>query len=194
MVENQYYPSDIFSLGENEVMVELGANDGRTLLEFLDKVNRKYNCIYCFEPDKMCIEQLKRIIDKEKGCITLIERGAWDKKACLSFYSDPEHGASHIVENDVMAEDVILVDSVDDCVDSIVTYMKMDIEGAELKALQGAKNVIKQFKPKLAVCVYHNKEDILDVVDYLSELVPEYRFYLRHHNWAATETVLYAMV
>ncbi len=194
MVENQYYPKDIIKFNENEVMVELGANDGKTLLTFLNIVNRKYNKIYCFEPDKVCIEQLKELCSHEDGKIEIVEKGAWDAPAVLPFHSDAQFGASHIVECDLTIDENILVDTIDNCVNTPVTYIKMDIEGAELRALHGGKQTIQSCKPKLAICVYHNQEDLLDIVDYLKKLVPEYKFYLRHHNWGATETVLYAIL
>lgn len=192
-VPDQYYPKDIIHFGETETMVELGANDGKTLLEFLEVVDRKYNEIYCFEPDKDCINKLQKVISQEEGKINIIERGAWDKPTMLSFQSDAEFGASRIAENDIVMEYSILVDTVDNCVNAPVTYMKMDIEGAELKALRGSKRTILMYKPQLAICVYHNQEDLLDIVDYLREIVPDYKFFLRHHNWGATETVLYAV-
>ena len=73
----------------------------------------------------------------------------------------------------------------------------MDIEGAELDALYGAKNTIVRDKPLLAVCVYHKSGDILAIMDYLHCVLPEYRFKLRHYNGAGvvgSETVLYAFV
>jgi len=77
--------------------------------------------------------------------------------------------------------------------DEPVTYIKMDIEGAELNALKGAANTIKKNKPRLAICVYHKPEDILEIPVFLSELVPSYQFYLRHHSQYYIETVLYAV-
>lgn len=74
------------------------------------------------------------------------------------------------------------------------SYIKMDIEGAELKALEEARNTIVNYKPKLAICVYHKPEDIIEIPLYIHKIVPEYRFYLRHHSKTAEETVLYAIV
>lgn len=193
MVGNQYYPEDIIAFGEDETMVELGSNDGQTLLEFLNKVGRKYKRIYCFEPDETCIAQLKEIERRESGEIHIIEKGAWDHEDTLWFHNDPEFGASGITQNEGKADCSVSVDSVDNQVKGPVTYMKMDIEGSELKALQGAEKTITQYKPKLAVCIYHNPQDFLEITEYLKRIVPEYRFYIRHHNWGATETVLYAL-
>ena len=78
--------------------------------------------------------------------------------------------------------------------DEKVSYIKMDVEGSELKALQGAKETIKNNKPKLAICIYHKPEDILDLLTYILELVPEYKLSIRHYTSCMWETVLYAEV
>ena len=135
-------------------------------------------------------------VNAEAYCI--VPKGAWDKQCRLSFVATG-NATSHIVEGEIADAigdtESIETNSIDnEAGDMAVSFIKMDIEGAELKALQGSVNAIKQSTPTLAVCVYHNKEDLLDVAEYLKTIVPEYKLYLRHHNWGATETVLYAMV
>lgn len=73
-----------------------------------------------------------------------------------------------------------------------VDFIKMDIEGAELEALRGAKGVLKRFKPKLAIAVYHDFKDFWTIPQYLEQLNLGYRFYLRHFTIHAEETVLFA--
>lgn len=75
-----------------------------------------------------------------------------------------------------------------------VTFIKMDIEGTELASLKGAAKTIRKYKPKLAICIYHKKEDLWEIQDYISRLVPEYKFYMRAYEDTATELVLYAIV
>lgn len=70
----------------------------------------------------------------------------------------------------------------------------MDIEGAELKALEGARNTIIINHPRLAVCIYHKALDVVDIASYLLELVPEYKFYIRQYASNMWETVLYAVI
>lgn len=194
LVEPQYYQEDIIHLSDSETLVELGSYDGETLLQFLDIVNRRYNRIYCFEPSEENVLKLKEACRLENGHITVFECGAGDKEQTLLFREDPISGASKIVEDENDADYSIRVDSVDHLVDGPVSFIKMDIEGAELSALYGAKHIIQQYKPKLAVCVYHKKEDFLDIAEYLREIVPEYKLYLRHHTYCATDTVLYAVI
>jgi len=51
-----------------------------------------------------------------------------------------------------------------------IDFIKMDIEGAELNALKGAEDTIRAFKPQLAISVYHRKDDLVTVPDYLRNL------------------------
>ena len=74
-----------------------------------------------------------------------------------------------------------------------VDIIKMDIEGAEKKALMGAEKIIKKHKPRLAVCVYHNFEDFLEIPELIINMVPEYKLYLRHKSNSGTDTILYAV-
>ena len=74
-----------------------------------------------------------------------------------------------------------------------VTVLKMDIEGAEIKGLQGAKEIIGKQKPKLAICLYHRPEDLWEVPCMIHAINPEYQMIIKHHcGYNYTDTVLYA--
>ena len=75
----------------------------------------------------------------------------------------------------------------------IPTFIKMDIEGYELKALIGAKESIRKYRPRLAVCVYHKAEDIFDVSKCILDIHNDYKLYFRSYHMASTEAVLYAV-
>lgn len=197
---NQYFCEDIIKFSKEEVILDLGANYGDTLEEILKRTDKRFKKIYCFELDEKCIASLENLKkDLQLNNLEIINKGAWHKRDILTFSSNPTQGASRIIdckngkfEND----EIYTVNTID--IDSVVcedvTFIKMDIEGAELNALKGAKEVIKKNKPKLAICVYHKNEDIIDIYDYITKLVPEYKVYLRHHNVSGTETVLYAVI
>jgi FkbM family methyltransferase len=73
-----------------------------------------------------------------------------------------------------------------------VDFLKMDIEGSELAALQGAERTLREFKPKLAISVYHKFSDLFEIPSFIRDLNLGYRFYLDHYTIHAEETVLYA--
>jgi FkbM family methyltransferase len=74
-----------------------------------------------------------------------------------------------------------------------VNYIKMDIEGSELNAMNGALGVINRFKPKLAISLYHNPNDLFEIPLYLKQICPDYKFYLDHYTIHYDETVLYGV-
>ncbi len=74
-----------------------------------------------------------------------------------------------------------------------VDYVKMDIEGAELAALKGSRDIIRGQAPDLAICVYHRPEDIWEIPIWLNEQQPSYRFFMRTYAFQSFETVLYAI-
>ncbi|UCH84082.1 MAG: FkbM family methyltransferase [Candidatus Latescibacterota bacterium] len=74
-----------------------------------------------------------------------------------------------------------------------VDFIKLDVEGAELRALKGAEKTIRERRPKLAVCLYHSMDDFVNIPDYLSSLDTPYRFYLGHYSLTTSETVLFGV-
>lgn len=72
--------------------------------------------------------------------------------------------------------------TVDEDIDEAVTFIKMDIEGAEQAAIKGCKRHIAEDKPKLALSLYHNNEDIWKIPRMIDEIVTGYKFYLRYHG------------
>lgn len=73
------------------------------------------------------------------------------------------------------------------------TYIKMDIEGAEQEALKGCKRIIQDYKPKLAICIYHKPDDLFEIPIMIKEMNPEYKLYVRQYADAWYDTVLYAV-
>ena len=115
----------------------------------------------------------------------------WNKKGKLCFHVDESRpGTSRITdEGGVIIETIPLDEALNG---KQVTFIKMDIEGAEYKALLGSKETIKKWRPRLAICLYHKAEDILEIPALLLEIQPEYNFALRQYNPYGGETILYA--
>ncbi len=192
--ENEiYFDKDIIRLTSNEVFADVGVFDGGSSINFVENTKGAYNKIYLFEPNQeaiaMCKESLSVMsIDNYE----LFPVGLWDKKEMLSFSGS---GASFSLNDGNENELSIPVNSLDNLIgENEVTFIKMDIEGAEFKALQGAKKSIMKHKPKLAISLYHKPEDLFEIPSYIRSLVPEYKFYLRHYSSNWCDTVLYAVL
>ena len=87
----------------------------------------------------------------------------------------------------------VSITTIDEEVKDNVTFIKMDIEGMELEALKGAEETIRRCKPKLAICAYHKKEDLIEIPQYIKSIRPDYKLYLRAHEPTLSELVLYAI-
>lgn len=186
--ENQYYQSDIFSFSDEEVMIDGGAAQGDSALEFIKFRNKKYRKIYSFEANENYCRGMKYCLKNEN--VQIINKGLYDKNTIL-FWHESGHGSrfSEEINSDCQLEVV----SLDDTVKEKVTFIKMDIEGAEQKAILGAKDIIQRDKPKLAICVYHKENDLWDIPLLIKKLVPEYKIYIRqHYDVLDEETVCYA--
>lgn len=188
--KNQYFPSDIIKLGENEVFVDAGCYDFANIKSFIEHC-KSVRKIYAFEPEKKNYDLCVQKSQKYREDIEVFNLGVWSHKETLKF-QDGNGARTLLSDNGGTSVDVA---AIDDCVyKSIsVTYIKMDIEGAELEALKGARETILRDKPRLAICIYHKPEDLWEIPEYILSLHSDYKLYVRHHSNRLAETVLYAI-
>jgi FkbM family methyltransferase len=188
---NPYFP-EIIKLTDTEVFIDCGAYDGDTIVAFNNRINGRYKKIIAFEPDDLNFTNLiKTIRSNDFKNVEVVKKGCWEKTTKLCFSSDGNM-TSQVQDNGGVYIDVEAIDTVAE--NDIVTFIKMDIEGSELQALKGASSIIRKNKPKLAICVYHKPEDLIEIPQYIKSLVPEYKLYLRHHQYISWEMVLYAVI
>ena len=188
----QYFDTDIVSLTEQEVFIDAGAYTGDTLEVFVKLTKRQFKKIYCYEPDDGNFAKLKGMATelKVQDKVSLIKKGVHYQSDVFSFCANGS-GSSHISES---GNSQIEVCTIADTIKDIPTYIKMDIEGSEIEALYGIKDIIKKYKPKLAICVYHKSDDLWRIPLILKRWVPEYHLYLRHYFPNQYETVCYAVI
>ena len=146
--------------------------------------------IFAFEPDENNFRKCKSVLERiDNVSYQLIPKGLWNSEAVLDFCASSNEGSRFVAGGGTC----IPVTSLDAVIDGKVTFIKMDIEGAEYEALKGAERLIREYKPKLAVSVYHKPEDIWELPGLILSFCPEYTFYLRHYSLSSEETVLYAV-
>jgi len=191
-ISTEYFDSDIMIPGEHEVFVDGGVCDFKTSLDFIKWCKNNYDAIYGFEPDDVCFKKTQeRIISNpeiDSSKIKMYKAGCWSKSTNLQFISDGRGGSS-ININGGNSIKVIAIDTVVPK-DKRVTFIKLDVEGAELESLKGAKETIKRCRPKLAICIYHKPEDILELPSYILSLHSDYKMYIRHYQHFIYENVL----
>lgn len=183
----QYY--DVLKFDENEVIADVGCFDCYSMLQYFTYGNKKYKKIYSFEPEPQQYLKCKGII-KKSGYARwdMYNCGVYDENSKLYFNSNSS--CTKISDTGDIEVDVIKLDDFFKN-HEIPTFIKMDIEGAELAALRGCAETIRNYKPKLAICVYHKPEDIFEIPEYILSLNPDYKMWLRHYTNLVNETVLY---
>lgn len=190
-IEHQYF--DFLNyFDENGLFVDAGCFDCETSILFADYCKRRYKKIVAFEPDennyKACLENAKK---HRLDNIQFYQMGLWNQSEVKKFGA-LGNSCSFVTDE---GEQTIHLASLDEIVrDEKVSFIKMDIEGSELQALQGAERTIKRDKPLCAISAYHKAGDQIALIHYLKQLVPEYRFALRHYSCIAVETLLYAFI
>lgn len=171
-----YFDRDVVSVGTEEVFVDCGGYVGDTLKDFKKITKNRFKKYYLFEPDKDLLEVAK---EKGDGRVEYINKGVWSKEDTLCFKKEtaPGNGAlTHMERKEGVLE--VPVVSLDEAIDE-ATFIKMDIEGAELEALKGGQNLIRGCHPKLAVCAYHKYEDIRVLYEAVKFFGGRYKLYLR---------------
>lgn len=191
--KEQYFPCDIeFGKGYYN-FVDCGAYTGDTVVSLTKNIG-KVDKLIAIEPDVDNFNKLLSNIAREKENIAdeicLYPCGIWASERKLAFNSNG--GAScHISgSGDVILQCVAL----DDVLYGFTpTFIKMDVEGAELEGVKGARHTINRHKPDLAISVYHKIEHLWEIPLLLNTLNINYKFYLRSHEHFNQETVLYAV-
>lgn len=129
--------------------------------------------------------------------ITLVRKPLWESST-MKLYTITHGAASHVSfvpleEGAVEFTSISIDDYVRNNNMQKIDFIKLDIEGSEIPTIKGAQETIKKFKPKLAICVYHRKEDLWEIPILLKSFVPEYRLFLNHYTLHSGETVLFAI-
>lgn len=187
---HQYFDLPAFLYEDDETYVDAGACYGETALEF-SKWAGNYRHIYMFEPDPFSrsrCEEVQRKLGERKS--TILPYGLWSEKGELTFQNTGD-GCSHLTPDGKIHVPVTSIDQ--EFGKERITFIKLDVEGAELQVLHGAEQCIREHHPKLAICVYHKWEDIVEIPSYILSICSRYRFYLRHYSLENGETVLYAV-
>lgn len=183
-----YFDDEIIAHMKEGTLIDGGCFDGSDAKRFIDKY---HGDVICFEPDSHSLEMISSRLKGYEQNYRVVPKALWKENGEVSFVSNGSPG-SRIKEGDVgetiPATAIDLVAS-----DDKIAMIKMDIEGAELEALQGAERTIKRDHPILAISIYHKPEDIITLPERILDICEGYRFFLRHYSFSWYDTVLYAI-
>lgn len=192
--DHLYFTKTEFPVGDNETLLDVGGYNGDSIRDFYKITNSSFNKIISLEPFPKMYEQLKDTISElgiRNRCIA-VQSGAWNEKATLSFANTEAEIDSKITQHGGQQIEVDTIDNILAQLSMGVSYIKMDINGAEFNALSGARRTIKTNSPRIAVKL-HVKEDFYRLPILLKDIAPDIKLYLRQRNFMSMMLVVYGV-
>lgn len=182
--EEQYFDKTLIPSIPQITFLDGGGYVGDTLPQIIVHFP-DFKKIYCIEPNTLHIGIAKRDFGHRNN-IAFIECGLSDTNT-LKTPQTPQNLKTNC-QHDYHA---MYTKTIDTIVQEKVDFIKLDIEGAEQAALEGARETIAKNSPILAICIYHKAEDWYKVPQKVLEIQPHYKIYLRHYMEGIYETVMY---
>lgn len=190
----QYFPEGIIRNNGVEVYVDCGAYTGDNIPDFMHFTGKHFSRYYAFELSKKNFEHLSKNVIRDYSSFAdkfiLENKGVSDRTGSIQ-YGEYDEG-SKVEESGTTTGKVVALDDYFAGREQ-VTFIKMDVEGAEMRALRGAYGIISKCLPKLAICIYHSPGDLWEIPLYIKKSWPDYDIFIRHHTDLLNETVCYAI-
>lgn len=187
-----YFDMDLLRLERDEVIADLGAYTGDTVLSLLEHYGGDcYKRIYCYEITPETFERL-RVNLRGYRDVELRRMGVSDAPGRMALSPNAASLSANTLGE---GGDDVPVTTLDEDIQEPITLIKADIEGFEQRALLGAREHILNDRPKLLISVYHNNEDLWKIPRMLHGWHEDYRFYLRFYTSVIypTEIILFAL-
>ena len=170
--------SNILKLNSSENYLDLGAYRGDTVEEFLHYCGGEFESITALEPDKRTFKKLCDYLENIPRS-SAYQKAIYNKTTTLCF-SNKAGRQSTISEKGIEIETTTVDELFND---KMFSYIKMDVEGAEKEAIEGAIKTLKDQKPKLNIALYHRSADIFEIPLQISKINPNYKFHIRRHPY-----------
>ena len=186
----QYF--DFFEPKEKEIFVDGGVLDGTSTKYFANWAGTYYEKTYLFEANPLCTDVIQANLSSWGiSNYELISKAMAECEKTIRF--DGSYGGGS--RESEQGSFIVPANSLDnELAGRPVTLIKMDLEGGERAALEGCKETIKKYKPRLAISIYHKIDDYITIPLQILDMVPEYKFAMRHYCTLDQETVLYGWV
>jgi FkbM family methyltransferase len=184
-----YLAEDLLRFTPDEVMVDGGSFEGDTIREFVVRTGGRFKGVIAFEPAERTYEVLCRSMAADPR-IRPVRACLHDRDTMVSFEDTGGRSAAMVSDGGSQCP-AKAIDGLPEAED--ITFIKLNVEGAEAQALRGAARTIAARCPKLAIAAYHKPPDLWELPQLLRGMQPAYRLYFRQHTAGLQETVLYAV-
>ncbi len=172
-IESTYKLMDLKACG---TVIDCGAYIGDTAAEYIKYVGNPDSLI-AIEPDTKTYKRLCKNCE-ELPFVKCINAAVSNTVGKIPFKSGGSRSSS--IKTDGSEIDCISIDSLKL---SRCDYIKMDVEGNESNAINGARETIKSYKPKMFISCYHRSEDIFALPLQILQINPEYKLYMTHYPY-----------
>ncbi|MGE4280558.1 MAG: FkbM family methyltransferase [Magnetospirillum sp.] len=191
--DNQYLTNQVDIYDRCDfTYIDCGAYTGDTIKKALDYTGKRLKTVFAFEPDLSNFSALVnecRSPELENTAIHLYPCGVWNHTGVVNFSNDGTSSSKISLDKGNCTVPVVALDDV--IINKKVDLIKMDLEGAELMAIEGCKNIIRSQSPSLAISIYHKPEDLWEIPLYINSLNPGYNMYVETYGFMGFETVLF---
>lgn len=194
--EQRYFSADIdLKLGATTVYADCGSLDGSELMIFAERTQHQFKAIHAFEPDHKNFIQLtdtvhRYIAQHGPRPVYCHELGVFDRDG---FQHAQGYGTGVTITEEASTSGTGLhVCKLDNVLDEL-GHLRLEIEGAELQALSGARQLILKHRPTMTVSAYHLATDFPDLLRFIEETGHDYQLSLRHQSMEPGVLCIYAV-
>lgn len=191
--ENTYLPLDLLELSDKDRFLDCGATCGEMAQDLLRKRGDCFEAFSAIEADNISFPKFEEyrnsLPEPTQKKFKLLNCAVGATRTVVRFTHSGQTGSKISLEG--FPVECFPIDEL--FIDEPLTFIKMDIEGAEYDALLGARNVIQRDEPILAICVYHTQNDIWHIPLFVHEMLPKHKLYLRAYEGDGFQTVMYAV-
>jgi FkbM family methyltransferase len=192
-VENTYLPTDLISFSDADCFVDCGATAGEMAQDLIRKRGELFSLFCAIEADNISFPRLKAyresLSDSLKAKMRLYDCAVGASIGTVRFAHSGQTGSR--ISDEGFPVSCYPIDEL--FAETPLTFIKMDVEGAEYDALRGAATVIQRDLPILAICVYHTQNDIWRIPLLVREMLPHHKLFLRAYEGDGFQTVMYAV-
>jgi FkbM family methyltransferase len=182
-------------------VIEGGVYDGEDTYRLIQALKglTSFKRFYAFDPFLEALHSGEYFSKIDQSICEFHQKVLWDCAEKIAFRVDRENPSNstvlretELVGIDIDVQDAVTIDAFIAEANTPVDLIKLDVEGSEMNVLKGARDSIVRWKPKLAISVYHRKEHMFEIPEFLLSLHADYKFSISVNNPSFVDMVLYA--